>query len=128
MKDRSVDTNYYVYSHLDLDGKCFYIGKGSKDRVKDGAKSRSDEWHAKTKDGFMWKILVSNLTNTQAYELERSFCEQIGWDNLVNKHPTLNKEGNQYTRNGKSEVQLLAEENGWTYGKAWNFLKRQNEN
>ena len=36
---------YYIYSHINpTTGKCFYIGKGTKERMKDG-KQRNPEWN-----------------------------------------------------------------------------------
>ena len=75
---------YYVYSHIDNKGKCFYIGKGSGRRayVK-GA--RAEAWNKIGKKGFTPIILISNLSEDKAYELEWRFGEQIGWENLVNQ-------------------------------------------
>ena len=75
---------YYVYSHIDNKGKCFYVGKGSGRRawVKCG---RSKIWENIGLKGFTPKILISNISESKAYELEHKFGEQIGWENLVNQ-------------------------------------------
>jgi len=79
---------FYVYSHIDNKGKCFYIGKGSGRRAYH-SKGRTEYWGEKAKNGYKVLILVSNLTEEKAYELEWKFGEQIGWENLVNQRIEL---------------------------------------
>jgi len=76
---------FYVYTHQTLDGKIFYVGKGSKNRIKSKA-SRSKEWREIAKNGFVGNIIANNLTEVEAYKLER---ETIGL--LRKNHPLLNK-------------------------------------
>ena len=91
-------TDYYVYSHIDSNGKCFYIGKGQGDRAKHSW-GRTDIWNERAKDGFESLILVNNLTEEKAYELEWKFGEQIGWENLCNQRIELGCGSNQHTHN-----------------------------
>lgn len=76
---------YYVYCHQRKDnGKCFYIGKGKGKRYED-TQFRNRHWHFTVdKYGFTPIILVSGLSEEKAFELEASFVEQIGVENLTN--------------------------------------------
>ena len=67
--------DFYVYSILDKDGKCIYIGKGSGNRVLKSLKN---------KQGYSYIILVNGVNHRKALDLERSLISQIGIDNLVN--------------------------------------------
>lgn len=78
---------FYVYSHVrKTDGKCFYIGKGTGNRYK-LAHRRNQYWHRiVNKHGFESIILVNNISEEKAFELEAEFCKQIGYENLCNVH------------------------------------------
>jgi hypothetical protein len=80
-----LNKKYYVYIHQKLtDGKCFYVGKGTKDRYKNLG-GRNQHWHnVANKHGFKSIIIVSELTEEKAFELESIICNQIGYKNLVN--------------------------------------------
>lgn len=75
----------YVYAHQRKDnGRCFYIGKGKGDRAFDTQK-RNEHWkRVVNKYGFNTVILVDNISDEKALELEKSFIEQIGLENLTN--------------------------------------------
>jgi len=75
----------YVYSHIRKDnGKCFYIGKGEGKRAF-SAQGRNNYWNnVVNKHGYDVKILVNNITEQKALELERDFISQIGLENLTN--------------------------------------------
>ena len=73
---------HYIYSHLDKNGRCFYIGKGrwnkyddDKQRCND-ADSRNNEWNKIAEYGFSVKILVNGINHYKAHKLERSFIKQ----------------------------------------------------
>ena len=76
---------FYVYAHITEDtGKCFYIGKGCFYRSNTKSQ-RSKEWNnIVKKHGFKPIILVNNISEKKALELEDSFINQIGIENLVN--------------------------------------------
>lgn len=76
---------FYVYCHRrKTDGKCFYIGKGKDNRYKSTA-GRNQHWYnIVNKHGFETEILISNITEGKAFELEAEFCKQIGYKNLCN--------------------------------------------
>lgn len=79
--------DYYVYCHnSNIDGKCFYIGVGRKDRVFSQCEHRNKNWKRKVwlEGGFSFRILVSGLPKKKALEIERSFIKQIGLENLTN--------------------------------------------
>jgi hypothetical protein len=77
--------NYYVYAHQrQSDGKCFYIGKGKNYRAWDKTK-RNQYWKSTVnKHGLNVVILVNNISEDKAFELEKSFIQQIGLENLTN--------------------------------------------
>ena len=88
MKNRksSQENRFYVYSHIrPSDGTCFYIGKGTGHRVLNG-RSRNDEWYNVVYDegGFLHKILINNISESDAYKYEKQFIEDIGLCNLTN--------------------------------------------
>jgi len=78
----------YVYAHQRKDnGKCFYIGKGKGKRAFSD-EGRNNHWHSVVKKhGFDVIILVDNISDEKALELEKSFIKQIGLENLSNMHP-----------------------------------------
>jgi hypothetical protein len=80
-----MDKNFYVYCHrTKTDGKCFYIGKGTGDRYQTTF-SRNRYWYnIVDTHGFEPVILINNITEEKAFELEAHICEQVGYDNLVN--------------------------------------------
>jgi hypothetical protein len=74
----------YVYGHYTLDGRLFYIGKGTGKRawVKD---NRNPYWkNTVAKYGWEVRILEDNLTEEQAFVKERQLIEEMGVDNLTN--------------------------------------------
>jgi hypothetical protein len=77
--------NFYVYSHIKkTDGKCFYIGKGTGNRAFT-TYSRNRYWkEVINKCGFIPIILINNISEEKAFQLESQFCEQIGYNNLTN--------------------------------------------
>jgi len=77
----------YVYSHIRKDnGKCFYIGKGTGDRAYDFNRPYNKHYTGTVnKYGVDVKILVNNVSDEKALELEKSFIHQIGLKNLTNQ-------------------------------------------
>jgi hypothetical protein len=76
---------FYIYCHRKkTDGKCFYIGKGTGYRYKN-IYNRNNHWkNIVNKHGFTWEILINNISEEKAFELEAEFCKQIGYENLCN--------------------------------------------
>lgn len=74
-------TDYYVYSHKDLDGVVFYVGKGRSKRAFT-KNSRNKEWHEKAKGGFTVDFHSTNLTENEAKNIERDLIKEL--PNLVN--------------------------------------------
>lgn len=69
------NNDYYVYEHIrDDTGKCFYVGKGHGKRAYQ--KSRNEHHDRVTnKTSFTIKIIKDNLTEEEAYKLEREVIE-----------------------------------------------------
>jgi hypothetical protein len=79
------ENRFYVYCHIKkTNGKCFYIGKGSKDRYKSN-QGRNKHWYNIVKKyGFEYKILINNISEPKAFEFESNICKQLGYKNLCN--------------------------------------------
>jgi hypothetical protein len=96
---------FYVYSHIrKTDKKCFYIGKGTGRRAWYKLDRNQHWYNTVNKHGFETIILVNNISEEKAFELEASFCKQIGYENLVN----INQEkGNgAWTRSEETKEKL----------------------
>ena len=76
----------YVYAHQRKDnGKCFYIGKGNGNRAYEFNRPYNPHYmRTAEKYGVDVVILVNNIPDKKAGELERSFIQQIGLENLTN--------------------------------------------
>ena len=72
------DKNYYVYEHIRNDNNTvFYVGKG---RGKRANNSRRNEHHDRIADkfGFTVNIIKDNLTEQEAFNLEReTICDYV---------------------------------------------------
>jgi hypothetical protein len=78
--------DYYVYKHIRLkDGSTFYVGKGRGNRIY-AVNGRNDYWkRIVEKDGGFTTLLVKeNISEEEAFELEKSIISQIGIENLTN--------------------------------------------
>jgi hypothetical protein len=96
---------FYVYCHRKkTDGKCFYIGKGTVGRYKH-INGRNSHWNnIVNKHGFTWEILINNISEEKAFELESLICNQIGYENLCNLNQEKGNGG--WTRSNETILKL----------------------
>ena len=83
---------YYVYTHSDMSGNVFYIGKGTGNRAY--SMNRTKEWKEKVKKlngKYIVDLPYGNLTNEEALDCEALLIKLYGFDNLVNKIKTTPK-------------------------------------
>ena len=78
------DKRYYIYSHLDSSGKCFYIGKGTNKRAWT-KQARNEDWHSVADNGYSVKLIVNGINHRDAMRLEYDFIREVGIDNLTNR-------------------------------------------
>jgi hypothetical protein len=97
--------NFYVYCHRKkTDGKCFYVGKGIGYRYKNHH-NRNNHWkNIVNKHGFTWEILINNISEEKAFELESEICKQIGYENLCNLNEEKGNGG--WTRSAETILKL----------------------
>jgi hypothetical protein len=99
------DNRFYVYCHRKkTDGKCFYVGKGTGNRVNQ-INSRNKHWkNIVNKYGFESVILVNNISEQKAFELESYFCIQMGYENLCNINQEKGNGGYSKTNETKNMI------------------------
>ena len=81
--------NFYVYRHLDKNGRVFYIGKGKGRRAYD-KNNRNVFWktYVEYNNGeYIIEIIKSNLSEDEAYDLEINEIKNIGLNKLTNISP-----------------------------------------
>ena len=79
------NNHFYVYCHRrKIDNKCFYIGKGKNNRYKSKQGRNQHWWNIVNKYDFETEILINNISEEKAFELEAIICEKIGYENLCN--------------------------------------------
>jgi hypothetical protein len=100
-----MDNKFYVYCHRrKTDGKCFYIGKGTGNRFKSKS-GRNQYWHnIVNKHDFEPEILIDNLTEEEAFQLESEYCKNIGYGNLCNLHIENGWGGHSKTEETKQKL------------------------
>lgn len=76
--------DFYVYAHIAGNGQLFYIGKG-RDKRAWSKKGRNIYWRrVVAKHGYRIEIVLGELTEAQAFELEKSLIVTCGRDSLCN--------------------------------------------
>lgn len=82
---------FYVYTHTSIiDGKVFYVGKGSNKRAY-SKQGRNANWKKVAESGFKVTIVKDNLNEECAFCIEKILIHSIGTEWLTNK--TLGGEG-----------------------------------
>lgn len=77
----------YVYAHYTLDGRLFYIGKGTGGRAWE-TRNRNRHWrNTVAKHGLEVRIIEDHLTEQQALDKERQLIAEVGLDHLTNIRP-----------------------------------------
>jgi hypothetical protein len=107
---------FYIYCHRKkTDGKCFYIGKGKGYRYNQKTSRNKYWWNIVNKYGFESEILVNNISEDKAFELESYFCNQIGYDNLCNMREEKGWGGYSHSDETKSKISNshLGKEKPW---------------
>jgi hypothetical protein len=99
-----MENRFYVYCHIKkTDGRCFYVGKGCGNRYKNKGGRSKYWWNIVNKHSFESVILVNNISEEKAFELETDFCNQIGYENLCN----LNKQkGRGHSKSEETKQKL----------------------
>jgi hypothetical protein len=108
-----MDNNrFYIYCHRKkTDGKCFYIGKGTENRYK-SKRGRNQHWkNIVNKHGFEAEILINNISEEKAFELESYFCNQIGYENLCNIRIENGDGGHSHSEETKNKMRKPKTEN-----------------
>jgi len=79
-----MENKFYVYVHTRAtDGSIFYVGKGEGKRA--WSKNRNKHWkNIATKHGYNVTILLNNLTEEQAFILEKQTIATLGRESLCN--------------------------------------------
>jgi len=96
---------FYVYCHQrKTDGKCFYIGKGTGKRYK-SKYGRNIYWNRiVNKHGFVPIILINNISERKAFELEADFCKQIGYNNICNAREEFGNGGHSLSNETRRKI------------------------
>jgi hypothetical protein len=77
--------NFYVYIHIRKDnGEPFYVGMGSKKWNRVSSKKNRNQWwlNITKKYGYDYIFLDENLTEYEAFELEKYWIKRIGRNDL----------------------------------------------
>jgi hypothetical protein len=95
-------TKYYVYEYLREDGSPYYVGKGSGFRAYCKRPYRP-------KDKSRIKIIKDNLTEEEAFDLEKTLIEQYGRQDLgtgILKNKTVGGEGYSLSDETKQKLSI----------------------
>jgi len=121
---------YYVYTHSDISGKVFYVGKGTGDRA--WRNNRTKEWKDKItllSNQYYVEIVYDELTEEEALDAEALLIELYGFDNLINKKRESPKSKStlyyNILQNAKMIKSLYEILDNWEYYKKDKFISKQ---
>lgn len=121
---------YYTYTHSDLSGKVFYVGKGTNDRA--WRNERNKDWKEKVKslnNKYFVEIVYDELTEEEALDAEALLIELYGFENLTNKKKESAKSTStlyyDILENAKMVKQLNEMLDNWDYYKKDKFITEQ---
>ena len=121
---------YYVYTHSDISGKVFYVGKGTGDRA--WRNNRTKEWKDKINllsNEYYVEIVYDELTEEEALDAEALLIELYGFDNLINKKRESPKSTStlyyNILQNAKMIKSLYEILDNWEYYKKDKFISKQ---
>jgi hypothetical protein len=121
---------YYVYTHSDISGKVFYVGKGTGDRA--WRNNRTKEWKDKINllsNEYYVEIVYDELTEEEALDAEALLIELYGFDNLINKKRESAKSKStlyyNILQNAKMIKSLYEILDNWEYYKKDKFISKQ---
>ena len=121
---------YYVYTHSDISGKVFYVGKGTGDRA--WRNNRTKEWKDKINllsNEYYVEIVYDELTEEEALDAEALLIELYGFDNLINKKRESPKSKStlyyNILQNAKMIKSLYEILDNWEYYKKDKFISKQ---
>ena len=113
----------YVYTHSRKDnGQVFYVGKGSNYRINVKC-GRGKSWDDIVNNyGYTKRILVDNLSDEEALELESLVIESYGLENLIN----TDRGGIQPPKGGGRKSGFVSEMKGKTLSLRNKFAEKHN--
>ena len=103
--------NFYVYCHKTLDGKMFYVGKGTGRRAYSKS-HRSKKWYEFTKDNeYIVDIISAGLDNKTAIDIENKIIREnvdlINTYSLRENKPTIDQISQFFQYSDRSSTGLI---------------------
>ncbi len=123
-------SNFYIYGHFTNNGRIYYIGKGRGKRLFRLKRSNNREHnHQRKHYGCIPLILIENLTEDQAFEVEINLISKLKKQGIVLVNQTNGGEGVSGYKHTDISKQQLSESLKKYYinNKPWNYNKSLSE-